>query len=852
MLLYFLRHGYSGNVLYLYYVVFLVFIFHPLAGSTEFASSNTSSSPILTVATHSASNLPTARRAPLLAGATATGAKGATGATGATPPAGPPPLPSSGRMGLLLALYNANVTTDWKTVGEAAHRIPLRATVPVPGVVPPDPDWAPLYPSASAYRAGVAALRSAGVQVGAYIHLRNVSIPCCECCASLSQVQKWVAHTQQMADFDAVMYDNMDAPWSAYEPRPFHGLRNLYEPAVRVARAANLMVWANGPHVATNGSARVGADTWAPYLNLTDLTTLFEMRLTNWSQNVPPGVRWNQDLGVPASKLGGYVLSVPPESSTDILVHIVRTARARGLRWLYPAPACKHSNGPHAGSCTYADLPAYWGALVDAVEIVNREIENENEKSRFEQKVVVVVGEEGGQLHVHERDPGQSLLSSPSCVGYRVSGAGSADYDGCYILPPPPPLAAAAAAAVVVDVATNNTIITTTPVPIPTLYRLDATHELYSWEGTWRLGQHGVKASYIASNPSNYPPVSAAGGCGNGWVPYGSGTSGGGQPPCPAIIRSNLPPTPPQPPPPPPPPIPAPPAPPMRLVWTEDFNGEELNASRWNVLEQVHRGGVYTRDNVLLRDGSLVLRTVPRNLTINQNGRPTPFYVASGGVNTSGLAQQQRGRWEVVVKLPRVALSSGYTLHSSIWLFADQNWPSNSGCPQEIDVVEQYVLGMGNQSRAVANIHPFLRNNSVSSSSSSDGDSSSSSNSELDMENVVVAATNVKNVAAGGQCNKVPWSRSTKEGARTAMGDWTSTWTNFTVDWTKNWISMRVNGQPYAYIGGDTNAKAVNTFTDSLFLALTACVMERVPVQPDHDTFPLEYLIDKVNVYEYI
>ena len=56
----------------------------------------------------------------------------------------------------------------------------------------------------------------------------------------------------------------------------------------------------------------------------------------------------------------------------------------------------------------------------------------------------------------------------------------------------------------------------------------------------------------------------------------------------------------------------------------------ELNKSLWNVLEQVHRGGVYTAGNVYLENSSLVMETKAENMTIDQFGKPTHFYVSSG------------------------------------------------------------------------------------------------------------------------------------------------------------------------------------------------------------------------------
>lgn len=108
------------------------------------------------------------------------------------------------KIGLLLALYNANVTTDWKKVESAARRVPIRCIVPVPSVSPPDPSWPPYFPNPEAYRSGVASLRDSGVEVYAYVHLRNISRPCCTCCGNLTQFGNWISTIKAAADFDGV------------------------------------------------------------------------------------------------------------------------------------------------------------------------------------------------------------------------------------------------------------------------------------------------------------------------------------------------------------------------------------------------------------------------------------------------------------------------------------------------------------------------------------------------------------------------------------------------------------------------------------------------------------------------
>eukprot|EP00937_MAST-01D_sp_MAST-1D-sp2_P006970 g6970.t1 len=392
----------------------------------------------------------------------------------------------------------------------------------------------------------------------------------------------------------------------------------------------------------------------------------------------------------------------------------------------------------------------------------------------------------------------QGIGGTSNCVGYLISGAGSPEVDGCY--------------------QQQGTY------GMSPRFVLDGGHELYAWQGVWRLGLSGKNVTYTSMATSVAPPESA-GGCGDVWLRAPPPV--GGQDPCPAVRRVGLPPTPAPAPTPPPSPAPTPPpAPEMRLVWAEEFDSPTLNESRWNVLEQVHRGGVYVRGNVRVENGWLVLRTVAQNLTIAQGGKPTPFYVTSGAVNTSGLFEQRTGRWEARVRLPRVGLSPGYTLHPSIWLFANMRDPARSGCPQEIDVVEQYAApapGRAQRSSAVANLHPFGKRNATSTRS-----------------------MHTRGGGGSGGCVPQPYG---PHASTAATGDRSSGWNTFTVDWTDEWIAMYVNGELYANFGG--NPSAVAAFTDPLFLALTSCVMTRAPPTAV-DVFPLEYFIDSVRVYEWI
>jgi hypothetical protein len=389
------------------------------------------------------------------------------------------------------------------------------------------------------------------------------------------------------------------------------------------------------------------------------------------------------------------------------------------------------------------------------------------------------------------RLPGRGSRAGSNCTGYLVEGAGIAAVNGCY-----------KQVGVLCGQGRPGFV-------------LDKAHTLYSWDDQWKLGVCGKagSVSYAAAHKSAWPPAGGVA-CGEFWIAVGPGnkTDPGGSPPCPSVERSNLGPVPPPPPPPPSPPA-APPPPPMRLVVDEHFDGPTLNTSLWNVLETVHRGGLYTKENVNIVDGALVLRTIAQNVT--QAGQD--WYVTSGAVSTANKFAQVGGRWVARVKLPMAGKSQGYLLHSSIWLTDDQG-PARpgSGCAQEIDVVEQEPPFEGNDTYAVAHVDAFEGG---------------------------------KHRPGTGPC-KGGWLASHYPMIG-AHGDWSTDWTVFQLDWTETFITMSVNGKLYAnYDRNAGGGKRLAQLNEPMFLWLTACVMHRV-LPTAANVFPMEYLIDYVKIWEW-
>jgi beta-glucanase (GH16 family) len=166
--------------------------------------------------------------------------------------------------------------------------------------------------------------------------------------------------------------------------------------------------------------------------------------------------------------------------------------------------------------------------------------------------------------------------------------------------------------------------------------------------------------------------------------------------------------------PPPAPPVPAAPAPPIEpcggsrskpgggtwtCTWADEFDGAELDRSRWTVFESSQigfRAGsscfVDDPDNVAVAGGALRLtaRTEPQWFTCEQSGQLRDFETrtTNGMVSTFEKATWTYGRFEIRAQLPATKVPG---IQTALWL-----WPVNplrygpwpmSG---EIDIAEFY------------------------------------------------------------------------------------------------------------------------------------------------------------------
>ncbi len=125
------------------------------------------------------------------------------------------------------------------------------------------------------------------------------------------------------------------------------------------------------------------------------------------------------------------------------------------------------------------------------------------------------------------------------------------------------------------------------------------------------------------------------------------------------------------------------------LSWGDEFDGDTLNRSLWNVrTNESHccpaELELYVPEAVSMRGGQLVLRTQNRTLR-GPNGQP--FAYSSGWIDTQAKWSQKYGRFEANCSLPPRAATGVWP---AFWLMPDnqtadpQCWPTGG----EIDIFE--------------------------------------------------------------------------------------------------------------------------------------------------------------------
>jgi beta-glucanase (GH16 family) len=123
-----------------------------------------------------------------------------------------------------------------------------------------------------------------------------------------------------------------------------------------------------------------------------------------------------------------------------------------------------------------------------------------------------------------------------------------------------------------------------------------------------------------------------------------------------------------------------------KLVWSDEFNGEQLDYSKWGVEENAFGGGnnelqLYTDrpENVRVADGRLIIEARKDNPDIAGTRRE----YSSGRIRTKHRGDWKYGRVEVRAKLPQ-----GQGLWPAIWMLPTDSKYGGWAASGEIDIME--------------------------------------------------------------------------------------------------------------------------------------------------------------------
>lgn len=240
-----------------------------------------------------------------------------------------------------------------------------------------------------------------------------------------------------------------------------------------------------------------------------------------------------------------------------------------------------------------------------------------------------------------------------------------------------------------------------------------------------------------------------------------------------------------------------------KLVWSDEFDGDQLDYSKWGVEENAFGGGnnelqLYTdrKENVRVADGHLVIEARRDNPNIAGTRRE----YSSGKLRTKHRGDWKYGRIEVRAKLPR-----GQGIWPAIWMLPTDEKYGGWAASGEIDIME--LVGQKPQ-QVLGTLH------------------------------------------YGG---KWPNNKHTGDAFDLPKGTFADDFHTFAIEWEAGGIRWFVDGKLY-----QTQTKWSTTagrfpapFDQRFHLLLNVAVGGNLPGNPDASTkFPQQMLVDYVRVYQ--
>ncbi len=113
-------------------------------------------------------------------------------------------------------------------------------------------------------------------------------------------------------------------------------------------------------------------------------------------------------------------------------------------------------------------------------------------------------------------------------------------------------------------------------------------------------------------------------------------------------------------------------------TFNDEFDGNSIDLHKWNIYtEGAYHGGAlthYTKDNVIVKDGTLTLRVEKKTGYHNDDPTMVKNGIATGYADTYGKFSQRYGYFEARMKLPRIP-----NMFLAFWLMPDRGIDTPAG-----------------------------------------------------------------------------------------------------------------------------------------------------------------------------